>query len=234
MDEPWWREDVRSVVWWVLVGAAAGAIAGAVVGGIGGRLVMLLLRVTSSDLLIGTESDDGFEIGVVSAKTLVLIATTAALGSLNGILYAALRGAVPVALRLPLWTLVAAAAVGEQTVHADGVDFTLLEPRALAVVLFVLLPAGAAIVVVQLVERWLEVGPWSDQRLTATLALAALLGTVALAFAAVVAYVAVVLRRTEAGDLVQSVGRVVVPAGLLLVAVISGWQLLDESARILG
>lgn len=43
------RADVRAVTWCVLVGAAAGAIAGALVGGVGGRLAMLLLRLTSSD-----------------------------------------------------------------------------------------------------------------------------------------------------------------------------------------
>lgn len=40
------RDEVSSIVWWVLVGAAAGAIAGFLVGGIGGRLAMLLLRLT--------------------------------------------------------------------------------------------------------------------------------------------------------------------------------------------
>jgi hypothetical protein len=63
------REDARRVAWRVLVGAAAGAIAGLVVGGIGGRLAMLLLRLTSPDVAIGLVSDDGFEIGVVTTST---------------------------------------------------------------------------------------------------------------------------------------------------------------------
>src|ERR1044071_7492543 len=60
------RQDAAAVAWWVLVGAASGAIAGALVGGIGGRLAMLLLRLTSPDAVTGMISDDGFEIGVVS------------------------------------------------------------------------------------------------------------------------------------------------------------------------
>jgi len=58
------RQDAAAVAWWVLVGAASGAIAGALVGGIGGRLAMLLLRLTSPDAVTGMISDDGFEIGV--------------------------------------------------------------------------------------------------------------------------------------------------------------------------
>ena len=39
--------DLRAAAWWVALGALAGAVAGLVWGGIGGRLVMLVLRVTS-------------------------------------------------------------------------------------------------------------------------------------------------------------------------------------------
>ena len=72
--------DLRAVTWWVLVGAAAGAIAGALVGGIGGRLAMLLLRLTSPDDVLGLTSDDGFEIGIVTFDTLQLVLAMAMLG----------------------------------------------------------------------------------------------------------------------------------------------------------
>ena len=66
---PMLREDARAVAWWVLVGVAAGAIAGLLVGGIGGRLAMLLLRLTSPDSVIGMRSDDNFEIGVLTTES---------------------------------------------------------------------------------------------------------------------------------------------------------------------
>ncbi len=225
-------EDVRSVAWWVLVGAASGAIAGALVGGVGGRLAMLLLRLTSPDAVIGVTSDDGFEIGVVTFDTLQLVLAMAMLGGINGVLYAALRAAIPPRLRLPLWTVVAGALGGATIVHEDGVDFTLLEPAALAIVLFVLLPGAAAALVVALVERWSAVEPWSSSRLTGALGAAALAGTFAVVFAALVAAGAVLLRRVGLGGLVARVAAVAVPAGLVLVTAVSAWVLVAESLRI--
>ena len=81
-------DDARSIAWWLLVGAAAGAVAGFVIGGVGGRLAMLLLRLTSPESVIGVISDDGFEIGVVTTKTLNLLFGMTMLGAANGVLYA--------------------------------------------------------------------------------------------------------------------------------------------------
>ena len=61
--------DTREVARLVLTGTAAGALAGAVVGGLGGRLVMLVLRLTSDPIVLGTTSDDGFEIGRFSVPS---------------------------------------------------------------------------------------------------------------------------------------------------------------------
>jgi hypothetical protein len=226
-------DDVRSVGWWVLVGAGSGVIAGVVVGGLGGRLAMLLLRLTSPDFVVGMTSDDGFEIGVVSTRTLNLLLATAALGAINGVLYAALRGAIPARLRLPLWTAFAAALGGATVVHEDGVDFGLLEPAALAIALFVLLPGGAAALVVSLVERWSRAEPWADARLSVGICVAALAGNVALVFAVLVAAGALVLRRVGLDRLLGRVALVAVPAGLLVVTALSGWELVTTSARIL-
>lgn len=227
-------EDARRVGWWVVVGAGAGAIAGFAVGGIGGRLAMLLLRVTSPDSVIGLTSDDGFEIGVVSRRTSELLLLMAGVGLVNGVLYAALRGSLPRRLRLPLWTAGAAALGGANIVHEEGVDFTLLEPATLAVVLFVLLPGAAGAVVVLLVERWNSVEPWSDRRLSAGLVGAALAGTLALAFAAAVAAGALVLRRTGLDGPVGRLARIAVPVVLVAVTAIAGWELVTESVRIVG
>ena len=42
---------------------------------------MLLLRLTSDPALRGTQTDDGFTIGVFSTQTLFLLGVTAGLGS---------------------------------------------------------------------------------------------------------------------------------------------------------
>jgi hypothetical protein len=227
------RDDAAAVTWWVLVGAASGAIAGALVGGVGGRLAMLLLRLTSPDAVTGVISDDGFEIGVVSLDTVQLVLAMALLGAINGILYAALRGAIPRRLRLPLWSVFAAILGGANIVHEDGVDFTFVEPAALAIALFVLLPGAAAAVVVLLVERWSHVEPWSDSRLSIALCAGAIAGTFALGFAALVAVAALVVRRIGVDGVLTRVARVAVPLGLVAVTSISAWELVTTAARIL-
>jgi hypothetical protein len=140
----------------VLAGIAAGALAGLLVGGVGGRLAMLLLRLTSPEAVLGLTSDDGFRIGVVSAKTLGFVLQMTVAGAPLGAIYGALRLGIPPRLRLPLWTLACAAYFGQAIVHEEGIDFTLLEPVALAVALFVALPAAWAALVAALVERWLR------------------------------------------------------------------------------
>jgi len=227
------RDDAAEVAWWVLVGAASGAIAGALVGGVGGRLAMLLLRLTSPDAVTGVISDDGFEIGVVSLDTVQLVLAMALLGAINGILYAALRGAIPRRLRLPLWSVFAAALGGANIVHDDGVDFTFLEPAALAIALFVALPGAAAAVVVLLVERWSRVEPWSDRRLSVGLCIGAIAGSFALGFALLVAAGALAVRRARLDELLARVARVAVPAALVVVTAISCVELVAVSARIL-
>ncbi len=227
------RSDLSAIAWWLLVGTAAGAAAGFVVGGVGGRLAMLLLRLTSPDDVLGLTSDDGFEIGVVSADTVQLLLAMAMLGGINGVLYAAVRTALPERLRLPLWIALAVTLGGATIVHEDGVDFTLLEPAALAIALFVVLPGVAAALVVVLVERWIGRAPWGNRRLTVGVCLAALAGTFALGVAAIVGVAALAVRRARLGGPVRALARVAVPLGLVAVSLVSGWQLLAESIRIL-
>ena len=227
------RDEVSSIVWWVLVGAAAGAIAGFLIGGIGGRLAMLLLRLTSSDSVLGVTSDDGFEIGVISPQTFNLLFAMTVLGALNGVLYAALRTAIPGRLRLPLWAGFAALVGGAGFVHEDGVDFTLISPVWLAIALFVLLPGVAAALVVLLVERWEREAAWRNRRLTILVAAASLGSTLALVPAALVTVAAFLVRRAGARERLLRVGRIVVPLGLAAIAVIAGADLVAESSRIL-
>ena len=71
---------------------------------------MLVLRLTSDPIVLGTTSDDGFEIGRFSVvDTLGLVGGLAAIGAANGALYVVLRGAIRPRLRAPLWSLFGAA-----------------------------------------------------------------------------------------------------------------------------
>ncbi len=224
--------DAREIVGTVLVGTAAGAVAGIVVGGIGGRLVMLVLRVLSDPIVIGTTSDDGFEIGRFTVGgTLQLVGGMAALGAANGVAYAVLRDALPRRARASLWSLFGAAVGGTLFVHSGGVDFTLLDPLWLAVAAFVVLPGLAALLVVLLVERWLRDG---SRPRPALLVIAALAGTVGLAFTAVAAVVVLAARRLGLSGRLARAGRLILP-GVLVIGIVAGaWHTAVEATKILG
>ncbi|HEY7730849.1 MAG TPA: hypothetical protein VH950_08115 [Gaiellaceae bacterium] len=220
------------IVWAYLVGTAAGALAGLVVGGVGGRLVMLVLRLTSPDYVLGIESDDGFTIGVVSAATFQLLLGMAFLGAANGALYVALRQSIPTRLRSLIWPLFAAAVGGASVVNEDGVDFQVLEPRWFAVASFVLLFAVAALTVVLLVERWLAV---ESSRLTAIVLAGALVGTFGLVVAMALAAATIAWRRVpqRARRPLAAAARIAVPVLLVAVTLRSGVDLARAAAAIL-
>ena len=157
---------------------AAGGWAGFLIGGIGGRLAMFILRLTSDDFVRGVESDDGFTIGEFSLQTAFLLIVTAAVGSIAGIVYMATRPALPARWRRAMWTTVCGAAGGAVIIHGDGVDFTVLEPRALAIAMFIAIPAGGAWLMAYFIDRW---QPWwaRDRRKTAIASVAAAPGVIA-------------------------------------------------------
>ena len=142
------------------VGGLAGAIAGFIWGGVGGRVAMRIVFLTSDDRVRGLTSDDGFEIGTISAATVFLLIATAILGTVVGLAYGFLR----MFLAGPKWIVaiamgVAAGAVGgAMIVHSDGIDFHILGPLWLTVGLFVLIPAAWGVTVVLLTDRLLRSG----------------------------------------------------------------------------
>ena len=155
------RGDVIDSLW-VLV--AAGIPTGAIICGLGSRLLMLLLRLTSPESVIGITSDDGFAIGQVTPDGTYSLLM---LGATFGIIGAAAYQWVSPWLIGPTWFrrltvgLAAGAVVGSMLLHADGVDFTRLKPTWLAIASFIALPAafGAAIgVTVDQVKRNAAIG----------------------------------------------------------------------------
>lgn len=154
----------------------AASVCGVVVGGVGGRLAMLLLaRLNPEDR--GVLSDDGFvmgQFGVVATLNLMIAALF--LGVVGGLIYVVVRGL----MIGPRWFQIASVGVGAGVVVAaaivqrDGVDFVLLQPAWLAILLFALIPGLYAVCLTWLAERWLGAGSWV-WRLPAVVRLAPLL-----------------------------------------------------------
>lgn len=160
-------DPTRRIVETVRVIVVTGIVYGVVVAGIGSRLAMMLLRVTSPDRVIGIQSDDDFTIGRFTlAGTYNLLLLGAAFGILGAATYrlVAPRLIGPVWLRRITVGAAAGAVVGSMLVHADGVDFTQLTPKWLAIGLFIALPAvfgtfiGPAFDAVSATDSWTSIG----------------------------------------------------------------------------
>ncbi len=136
------RPGLASRVGTGLMIVLAGGLVGIVSVGIVSRLAMFLLIELNPDVG-GRTTDDGFEMGRFTLSgSLNLALVGVFLGVLSGFFYLALER-----LRFgPAWFRTLSLGVGAgvvaatQVVHSDGVDFTLLEPLALAVALFVAIP----------------------------------------------------------------------------------------------
>ena len=160
-------DPTRRIVETIRVIVVTGILYGVIVAGIGSRLAMLLLRVTSSDRVIGIQSDDDFTIG---RFTLAGTYNLLLLGAMFGILGAGVYRLVAPRLIGPVWFrritvgLASGAVVGSMLVHADGIDFTQLTPNWLAIGLFVALPAifgtfiGPAYDAVNAPDSWTATG----------------------------------------------------------------------------
>ena len=117
--------------------------------------MMLLARLNPD--AAGLRSDDGFVMGqFTSTGTLNLLVVATVFGALGAGIYTVLR---PLLIG-PRWFQVLsiglgpAVVVGEQLVHVDGVDFTLLQPAWLAILLFAAIPGVYAALLTLLAERW--------------------------------------------------------------------------------
>ena len=142
------------------VAVSAGALSGFVFGGVGGRLGMLLLRLTSDPSLRGMDTDDGFTIGVVSGETTFLLIVTTVLGAAGGVAYLLSRPLLGEHSAPWIWGALGAVVGGGAILRPDGVDFSLLEP--LAVGMFIAGPALGAASTSLLTERWLGRQPRSN------------------------------------------------------------------------
>lgn len=174
-----WPTDLQASARRLGAGLWAGIISGFVIGGIGGRLAMFLLRVTSDPSLHGVETDDGFRIGEFTGDTMFLLFVATALGALGGIFYLIVRKWLPERPRPFLIAGLAALVGGSIVIRPEGIDFKVLDPLALAIALFILLPGLYGFALSILAERFLSLA--SRSRLTGWLpAVIPLIGLVAL------------------------------------------------------
>jgi hypothetical protein len=220
----------------LLLGAAAGGWAGLLIGGVGGRLAMFVLRLTSPQSVRGMRSDDGFTIGVVSTETLFLLLLTTAVGIVGGALFVAARAALPARRRTATWGLVGGAVGGSLILHGDGVDFTRLEPRSLAIAMFVAIPAGGAALTAHWATRW---APWWAVERRRTILAALPLGVTVALFPMLIVGTAVVLAVAACAsigpvrEIVARAGPTVGRAALAVVIVLSSLALFEDLRDIL-
>jgi hypothetical protein len=150
------RGTMRTMARRIAAAMAAGLLAGLIIGGVGGRIAMLVLRLTSDARLHGLETDDGFTIGIVSSATAFLLILTAVGGLLGGLVYLLARAWLPERLRPWLFGSLTGLVGGALVIRPGGIDFTLLDPLGLAIAMFVALPAAYGVATGFLAERFLR------------------------------------------------------------------------------
>jgi hypothetical protein len=95
-------------------------------------------------------------------ETLNLFVAALFLGVVGGVIYAVVRGLMigPRWFQLGSVGIGAGVVVAAAIVHRDGLDFVVLQPVWLAILLFVLIPGLYAVGLTLLAERWLAAGSW--------------------------------------------------------------------------
>jgi hypothetical protein len=220
----------------VLPALGGGALAGLLVGGVGGRIAMLVLRLTSPDGVRGRESDDGFTIGRFSTATVFLLLVAAAAGALAGLLYVVVRPLLPPRLAPVAFAALGGLVGGAAILHADGVDFRVLRPLELAVLLFVAVPGVGAWCVARLVDRWTARWPvWPMRRRVASLIPAVpWAAIVAIALPSLLAVAVFDALRSSRIAFVHRAVVVMARGALVLVAVLGGLALVRDVRGILS
>jgi hypothetical protein len=220
-------------------GVTAGSACGVLIGGVGGRVAMLLLRVTSDPALRGVTTDDGFTIGRFSAETIFLLGVTSALGMAGGLLYLIVRGWIPERWRVSVMTLFFGLVGGAGLISPEGRDFTALAPLSLAVTMFVAIALLYGAAMSLLTERMLREGSvmrtrrWAWVAGLMPLALANVVGILVL----VIAWAILVIGRADPRIVAVWRSRAMtwVGRGLLVVgAALGGAGLLRDSIEILA
>lgn len=232
-------QDLSSPGATLAAGVSGGFVSGLLIGGVGGRLAMLLLRLTSAPALRGVTTDDGFTIGRLSAETIFLLGVTAGLGIAGGLFYLIVRGWIPERRRVLVMMVFFGLVGGGGLISPHGLDFNALAPLPLAVALFVAIPTAYGAAMPWLTERMLRedsamrTRKWAWVAGLLPLALANIVGIVVLLVAGVILVVsrsapdAVAAWRSRA---TTWIGRALLVAAALL----GGAGLVRDSLEILA
>ena len=86
-------------------------------------------------------------IGRFSGDTIFLLGIGTVVGAFGGLIYLGLREWLPRPWRALAFGLLGATVGGAIIIEPDGLDFTLIEPRLLAVRLFIALPASCGVLI---------------------------------------------------------------------------------------
>jgi len=152
------RDTLVRYVRGIAIAIVGGVVAGPLVLGLGGRLAMRLTAATSDDRVQGTLTEAEETVGEITlGGTIGLVIFVGVFGGLmGGFLYMLIRRW----LRGPAWRaggvvgVLGLAAFGRlAALDPESVDFELLSPRWLAVLLFVVLAPLFGIVLAALIER---------------------------------------------------------------------------------
>ena len=230
-----WRDCVLERMRVVIV---AGITTGAIVAGLLSRIGMGLLRVTSPDRVNGLQSDDDFTIGKV---TLAGTYNLMVLGAIVGLIGFATYRVVKPWLIGPHWfrrltlALGAGAVAGSMLVHSDGIDFTVLKPKWLAIGMFVALPALFAVVLAAMVDSVSRPESWTARRPWRWLLPIVILACfpVAIFFTAMALVPVGIWAMAREGDVAEEIHKVrwlpnVVRAGFLAIAVLGVLSLIND------
>jgi hypothetical protein len=221
--------DVKMLARAISLGASAGGLAGLIIGGIGGRLAMLLLRFTTDGSIRGIESDDGFTMGRFDlSSTISLLVVCTVLGSIGGLIVVFGKPFFARSYAMVGWPIAAGAIVGATIIKADGVDFTLLGPKELAIAMFVAIPALGAFAITWLCYQW-DSWWWSDVRRTLVAAVPGLPALIFFPLGIVVAIVAVAWLAALRIDGIRALPemRVIRALAILVFAVLTGLGLMS-------
>ena len=238
MNQLTWQ-DLSSPGATLAAGVSSGFVSGVLIGGVGGRTAMFVLRLTSDPALRGAKTDDGFTIGVFSSETLFLLGVTAGLGILGGLFYLIVRGWIPARWRVVVMTMYVGLVGGAGLISPDGIDFELLSPSSLAIVMFVAIAVAYGAVMPWLTERMLREDSVMRRRRRAwivgllPLAAANIVGILVLVLAMLVLLVRRAAPITIAAwrsPVATWIGRTL----LLTTAAISGANLVRDSIEILS
>jgi hypothetical protein len=179
----------------IIVAGLSAALVGFIVAGVGGRIVMRLATLASSDSA-GNFTENGNRIGDITiGGTLAVILVAGAIATLVGtVFWVAIRPWLPTqrVLRAPVAAALAVAVSGFFLVDSRNLDFFVLQSDLLIAAMLLAIPAlvGAGLVVV---EPWMDrkvrhpgVRPWTYLAVATSLVLIgavfAVPGTVGLLF----------------------------------------------------